>query len=181
MATSPSLTRRQFVRCALSVGGVALAGPQFLGKSARAAASESSPWQIGIYTRPWGAHDYRVALDAMAEAGYKYAGLMTAKAKGNLVISVETTLEESAQIGQEVKKRGLKLVSIYGGGIPVNQSLQAGIDGMRKLIDNCVAAGASSLLMGGTSNAKIVENESTDRNLVGHNLVSFSAESLDYG
>ena len=56
MVTSPSLTRRQFVRCALSVGGVALAGPQFLGKSARAAASESSPWQIGIYTRPWGAH-----------------------------------------------------------------------------------------------------------------------------
>jgi len=156
MPSSSGLTRRQFVRGALSVGGVALAGPQFLSNPARAAASESGPWQIGIYTRPWGAHDYRVALDAMAEAGYQYAGLMTAKAKGNLVVSVETTLDESVQIGQEVKKRGLKLVSIYGGGIPVNQSLQAGIDGMRKLIDNCVAAGASSLLMGGTSNAKIV-------------------------
>ncbi|NLF73244.1 MAG: sugar phosphate isomerase/epimerase [Candidatus Anammoximicrobium sp.] len=161
MPKCSGITRRQFVHRVLSVGSVALASPQLLHRSASATEDASTPWQIGIYTRPWDAHDYRVALDAMAEAGYRYAGLMTTaktKDRGNLVISVETTLDESVQIGQEVKKRGLKLISIYGGGIPVHQSLQAGIDGMRKLIDNCVAAGSSSLLMGGTSNAKIVED-----------------------
>ncbi|MHC4546476.1 MAG: sugar phosphate isomerase/epimerase family protein, partial [Planctomycetota bacterium] len=109
------------------------------------------PWQIGCYTRPWGQHDYRVALDAIAEAGFKYAGLMTTKSKTGLVISASTTLEEAERIGEEVKKRGLAVPSVYGGGIPVEKSLKAGIEGLKKLIDNCTACG----VMGGTGNEKL--------------------------
>ena len=111
-------------------------------------------WQIGCYTRPWAKHDYRVALDAIAEAGYKHAGLMTTNSKTRLVISVSTTLEEAEQVGKEVKKRGLKIPSVYGGGIPVQKSLEAGIEGLRKLIDNCKACGAANLMMGGIGNEK---------------------------
>jgi|GEM_PF-3606521 len=65
---------------------------QFLGATAlaclsRAARSErvleATPsaglWQIGCYTRPWDRYDYRVALDAIAELGFPYVGIMTHK------------------------------------------------------------------------------------------------------
>jgi sugar phosphate isomerase/epimerase len=115
------------------------------------------PWRIGCYTRPWDQYDYRVALDAIAEAGYKYVGLMTTNSKTRLVISVETTLEEAREVDREVKARGLKVVSIYGGDIPVVKSLAAGIEGMKKLIDNCAACGSTNLLMGGTDNEKLYD------------------------
>jgi len=116
-----------------------------------------SPWQIGCYTRPWDNYDYRVALDAIAEAGFKYAGLMTTKSEARYVISVSTTLEEAEQIGQEVKKRGLVTLSVYGGDIPVAKGLEAGIEGLKKLIDNCAACGAKNLLMGGTGKKELYD------------------------
>jgi sugar phosphate isomerase/epimerase len=114
-------------------------------------------WQIGCYTRPWDKYDYRVALDAIAEAGYRYVGLMTTKGPGGLVISVETSPEEAARVAQEVKKRGLKVASIYGGDIPVAKSLEAGVEGLRKLIDNCAVCGATNLLMGGIGSKELYE------------------------
>jgi sugar phosphate isomerase/epimerase len=115
-------------------------------------------YMIGCYTRPWAQFEYRVALDAIAEAGYKYVGLMTAKGKpGGLVLSVATTPEEAAQVAEEIKKRNLKVVSVYGGDIPVAKSLEAGIEGLKKLIDNCAACGTMNLLMGGTGNKDLYE------------------------
>jgi sugar phosphate isomerase/epimerase len=120
--------------------------------------STSDVWQIGCYTRPWDKQDYHVAFDAIAEAGYKYVGLMTTKSKTNLVISVETSPEEAARVGEEVKKRGLKVASVYGGDIPVATSLEAGIEGLRKLIDNCAVCGATNLLMGGVGSKGLYES-----------------------
>jgi sugar phosphate isomerase/epimerase len=116
---------------------------------------QSDVWQIGCYTRPWGEHDYRVALDAIAEAGFKYVGLMSTKSATGLVISVSTTLEEAKQVGEEIKKRSLAVPSVYGGGIPVEKSLEEGIAGLKKLIDSCAACGATNLLMGGTGEEKV--------------------------
>ncbi len=118
-------------------------------------AAPSSGWQIGCYTRPWSNFDYKTALDAIAEAGFKYAGLMTTKSANNLVISVTTTVDEAKTIGEECKKRGLTVPSVYGGDIPVAESLEAGIKGMHQLIDNCVAAGIANLMMGGVGSEKL--------------------------
>jgi sugar phosphate isomerase/epimerase len=126
-----------------------------MGTSPAPAGPAGDRWQIGCYTRPWAKYDYRVALDAIAGAGFKYAGLMTAKSKNNLVISVATTIEEAGRIGEEAKRRELKIPSVYGGGIPVDKSLEAGIEGLRKLIDNCAACGVGNLLMGGVGNEKL--------------------------
>lgn len=100
-------TRRRFIEESSK-----LAGAMAL---ARCALGSAGGWQIGCYTRPWDQFDYRVALDGIAEAGYKSAGLMTHKGKTWVIITVDTTPEESAAIGEEMRKRGLAAVSIYGG------------------------------------------------------------------
>lgn len=114
----------------------------------RTVSSTELKWKIGIYTRPWAKHDYRTALDAMAEAGYQYAGLMTHK-KG-LVISVKTKKKSAEKIGREAKDRGLSIISVYGGDFGADRSLKAGKRGLRKLIDNVAACDGKNLLLGGT-------------------------------
>jgi sugar phosphate isomerase/epimerase len=156
MFHSQRVPRREFLERSIHVGAAALASPQLLTGLARAgSAGSAADYTVGCYTRPWDKYDYRVALDAIAAAGFRHAGLMTTKTTPktpkNLVLSVDTTLETAAEVGSECKKRGLEIPSVYGGGIPVQKSLEEGIQGLRHLIDVCAAAGAKMLLMGGTS------------------------------
>ncbi len=130
---------------------------QFLAGSAAFAAAAALPaaapaWQIGCYTRPFGEFDFNVALDSIAEAGYKYAGLMFHK-----VVTAQTTPEAAAAAGEEVRKRGMQTISIYGGDFGVAKSLEAGIEGLKRLIDNCAACRCPNLLLGGTGKAALVE------------------------
>lgn len=158
MTNQNSVTRRGFLArtVSYSVGGVTAS--RLATSPALVAAQTAGAWRVGCYTRPWDKHDYRLALDAIAEAGFKHAGLMSTSQKaGRLVISVDTTPEEAETIGREVSSRGMAIPSVYGGPIPVNQSLEAGIAGLKKLIDACVAAGAKSLLMGGMGRASLYE------------------------
>lgn len=153
------LSRRDFLDRTIKLGAAGLAG-SYAAVSLRAAeaqSAETGPGQIGCYTRPWDKYDYQVALDAIAEAGFKYVGLMTTNSPSRLVISVSTTPEEARQVGEEVKKRGLTVLSVYGGDIPVTESLEAAIVGLKKLIDNCAACGAKNLLMGGVGDEKLYE------------------------
>lgn len=129
-------TRRQF----LGYVSAALAAPAI-----RAAERPPSAWQVGCYTRPWAKHDYRVALDAIAAAGFKFAGLMTTKSKNNLIVSVDSTPDEAAAVGAEVKQRGLGVLSLWGGNFPLDNP-----DGLKRLIDNSAACGCPNLLLGGT-------------------------------
>ena len=160
MDQAKHLTRRGFLNESMKLGAMSTLAwtcATLRPGHADAGAGKAAPYMIACYTRPWAQYEYRVALDAIAEAGYKYVGLMTAKAKKNLVLSVDTTPEEAAQVAEEVKKRNLKVVSVYGGDIPVAKSLEAGIEGLKKLIDNCAACGTMNLLMGGTGDQKLYE------------------------
>jgi len=160
MAQQRHVTRRQFLDQSVRLGAVstlAWTGSALQPRHACASAGMAPPYLIGCYTRPWAQYEYRVALDAIAEAGYKCVGLMTTKGKNGLVLSAATTPEEAAQVAEEVKKRNLKVVSVYGGDIPVAQSLEAGIEGLRRLIDNCAACGTMNLLMGGVGDQKLYE------------------------
>lgn len=134
-------TRRSFIGTLLTATGVA--------SFARVASRNPPAWQIGCYTRPWGKLDYRVALDEIASAGFKYAGLMTS-ATGT-VLTADLTPEEAAAIGREVKSRGLSLCSAWAGRFPVEKSIDAGVAGLRRLIDNAVSCGCPNLLLGGTN------------------------------
>lgn len=149
-------SRRGFLKetALAAVGGLLAPQLQFSGA---VAAADESPWQIGCFTRPWDKHDYKVALDAIAEAGYKYVGLMTTATGNHLVISIETSQEQALKIGEECAQRGLKIVSVYGGDIPVNESLAKGIEGLKKLIDACTAAKAANLMMGGVGDPALYD------------------------
>jgi sugar phosphate isomerase/epimerase len=129
------VTRREFIGSAL----VATASAMF------SRASETLRWKIGCYTRPWAQYDYRVAFDGIADAGFKYVGLMTTKSKSNLIISLSTTPEEAAAIGAEAKQRGLKVISMWA-----DQFSTDNTDGLKHLIENSAACGCSNLLLGGT-------------------------------
>jgi len=148
-------TRREFLGRSVGLGAAAVLGSRFLEDRVAAAAEANSPkgWVLGCYTRPWDRHDYRVALDAIAEAGFKQAGLMTTKSKSHLVLSVSTTPEEASQVAEEIKKRGLQVPSVYGGGFPLD-SIDLGVKALRRLIDACAIVGSQSLLMGGITEEK---------------------------
>ena len=150
-------TNQQTSRRSLLAGAAALAGAGLAASTLPAAKKPPAKeqWQLGCYTRPWDAHDYRTAFDAIAKAGFRHVGLMTTKSKTRLVISTATTTDEARLVGVAAAKRGLGIPSVYGGGIPVAKSLKAGIDGLKKLIDNCAAAKAANLMMGGTGNKKL--------------------------
>ena len=145
---STSIDRRQFLSSAAVLGSLA---------TARLAEGAQRGWQIGCYTRPWDQSDYKVALDGIAEAGYKYAGLMTHKGKTWVIITVNTTPEEAAAIGEEVRKRGMQTISIYGGDFPVQKSIEAGMEGLKRLIDNCAACRCPRLLLGGTGKEELIQ------------------------
>jgi sugar phosphate isomerase/epimerase len=158
MTPLDKLSRRAFLEQSAKVAATGLAGSYVTSLSASASGqSTDGLWQIGCYTRPWDKYDYRAALDAIAEAGFKYAGLMTTSSKTHLVISVDTTLEEAQQVREEVKKRNLQVLSVYGGDIAAAKSLKAGVEDLRKLIDNCAACGAKNLLMGGTGDKQVYQ------------------------
>jgi sugar phosphate isomerase/epimerase len=162
-ASSPTTTRRDFLRATTVLGVAGLTRPLDI------LAAGAPKYQLGCYTRPWDQFEYRVALDGIAEAGFKYAGLMTAKGNSSAMIRADVTAQEVATLAEEVKKRGLKTLSIYSNDFPVAQSVEAGIDGLRKLIDYCVICGCPNLLLGGT----------TDQNLF-RRYYTIVAECCDY-
>jgi sugar phosphate isomerase/epimerase len=143
------ITRRSFLQQTAVAAALLPAG------AFAAAAVQAKPWRIGCFTRPWDKFEYRTALDAIAEAGFKDVGLMTTKSENSLIISVKSTVEEATKVGEECAKRGLKVPSLYGGDIPIATSLQAGIDGLKHLIDCAAAAKVENLMMGGVGDAAL--------------------------
>ena len=108
---------------------------------------KQSDYQIGCYTRAFRKHDYVTAFDAIAEAGFKYVGVMSCK--DGLIITKSTTVEHAHKIGEDAKSRGLSVVSMFGGDIGVIKSLETGIVGVKKIIDNCEACGCTNMLLCG--------------------------------
>lgn len=143
--TACQSSRRQFL--AALVATPVIAG---LGRTAGAAPR----WQIGCYTRPWANHDPLVALDAIAEAGYKFAGLMTAK--GGTIVTANAPAEKVASLAAEARSRGLRIASIWGGDFLVAKSPADSVTRLRTLVDHCVLCGCPCLLLGGTGKAELV-------------------------
>ncbi len=141
------ITRRHFIEKVM----IATAGVTIISSGA-----ESPRWQIGCYTRPWAEHDYRVAFDGIAEAGFMYAGLMTSKS-GN-VITKDSTPDQALIVAEEAKSRGLQIASLYGGNFDVRKSIEEGIEGLKRLIDSSLICGCPNLLLAGIAEQTLVDN-----------------------
>jgi len=155
MTIRETLTRRGFMGRSLAAAAAGVVAPHWGASPAWAASKYGQPgWQVACYTRPWGRYDYAVAFDAIAEAGFRYIGFTGIKSKTGRVIAPSTPLEEAQKMGEEAKKRGLEIPNAYGGGIPSDKSVEAGVKALRSMIDNCAAAGVWSAMVSGLGNAK---------------------------
>lgn len=142
------MNRRSFCRSVASLGGVTLLPGGFT------AASPAHGWQIGCYTRPWDQFELTAALDGIAEAGFQYAGIMTAKGKSWVVVTPETTHEEAVAIGVTTAQRGLKILSVYGD-FKLREKHSESVQTLQRLVDHCAACQSPTLLLGGTEDPKL--------------------------
>lgn len=119
--------------------------------------AKSSGWQLGCFTRPFGEFTYAETLDGIAAAGFKAVGLMNARlASGNVALAAATDAQV-AEIGEEAAKRKLAIAATYYGGPPVTESLEAGIEALRRLVDHCATAKCATILLGGTPKEDLFE------------------------
>ncbi|HOX55682.1 MAG TPA: sugar phosphate isomerase/epimerase family protein [Candidatus Paceibacterota bacterium] len=153
MNTSSHISRRTFLAgtAKLGVAGLAAASVESL-----LGAQPQTAWQIGCYTRAFDQFEYPVALDAIAEAGFKHVGLMTTKIKQWVMIKTTTPAEEVQAMHQAARKRGLNVLSVYGEA-PATDSLDAGIRGLKKLIDHAAFCECPHLMLAGTSDVKLYQ------------------------
>ncbi len=139
------ITRRRFI------GNVAMA----TAATTLFPACSGSKWNIGVYTRPWNKHDYLVALDSIAKAGFKYVGMMSQK--GGRVISQDTTPEEAAKIFEEANSRGLQIASISGYSFNRNAAREDNVTALKRLVDNSEICKCPNLMMNGVGSAEMEE------------------------
>lgn len=141
-----TLTRRDFLgKIVLSSAALALLS-----------SAKTSKWQLGCFTRPWAEHDYLVAFDGIAGAGFKFVGMMGSK--NGPAITKDTTPEQAARVGEDAKSRGLQIASFWGGEFDSEKSVNDGVAGLKRLIDNSVACGCHFIVLGGTYEQSQVEN-----------------------
>jgi sugar phosphate isomerase/epimerase len=115
-------------------------------------AAAAQPYTIGCWTRPWAKMDYSVAFDGIAAAGFRSVGLMTMTKGGKPAnIGWETAPDHAAALRAEARKRGLRVISVWGGSFPFQKSISDGVAGLKRLVDNSAAAGSPTLLLGGVA------------------------------
>ena len=155
MQTTNQLTRRSFLAATAKVSAAGLvASPVASLLAADTPAAREPRYQIGCYTRAFDQFDYPVALDAIAEAGFKYVGLLTTNTKQWIMIKTTTPVEEVQAMHQQAGQRGLKVLSVYGD-FSVAGSVEEGIRGLKQLIDDTVICACPNLMLGGTSDEKL--------------------------
>ena len=158
MTNTNRFSRRAFLAgtARLGLAGLAASSVESLLSADGGGASPKAAWQIGCYTRVFDQFEYPVALDAMAEAGFKYVGLMTTKPKEWVMIKTSTPAEEVRAMHNEARKRGLRVLSVYGD-FSVSDSLDAGIRGLKQLVDDAAICECSNLMLGGTTDEKLYQ------------------------
>jgi sugar phosphate isomerase/epimerase len=72
------------------------------------------------------------------------------------MIKTTTPVEEVQAMHKEAAKRGLKVLSVFGD-FSVADSLEAGIRGLKQLIDHTVVCECSNLMLGGTGDEKLYQ------------------------
>ncbi len=144
------LSRRRFGRRLTQLGLAAIG----LAEHLRAAPAPNAGWVIGCYTRPFDQYDLPTALDAIAAAGFRHCGIMTAKGKSWVVITADTSPEEAARVGAEIRERKLDCLSVYGD-YAVKPAVADNVRALQRLVEHCTACGSPDLLLGGTGEAAL--------------------------
>lgn len=148
------LSRRAFLGESAWLAAAASSAARSLSAPAVGSPTSGPGYQLGCFTRPFDQHDYRTALDAIAEAGFKYCGIMTAKGQNWVTINESTSPEEAARVGSDAKDRGLRVLSVYADW-KTTEPTAKGVEALRRLVDHCAACGSPSLMLGGTTDERL--------------------------
>jgi sugar phosphate isomerase/epimerase len=143
--STPNPSRRRFL--------AGLASLPLAATLSRAAAKPA--YTLGCFTRPWADLEPEGALDAIAEAGFTVAGLMSAK--GGTIVRAETPPERIRAIAAHARGRGLSVASLYAGDFLVSGDPAASADRLRRIIAHAVTCGCPTMILGGTTNPKQVD------------------------
>jgi len=157
MSPTGQISRRSFLTAAAKLGAAGLAASMIEPILAAGADAARKPaWQLGCYTRVFDQFDYPVALDAIAEAGFRCVGLMSTNRNPAVLIRTTTPTAEVRAVSDAARQRGLKVVSVYGEA-PSPESLDAGVRGLKRLIDASALCGCPNLMLAGTTDEKRYE------------------------
>jgi len=145
-APGPELGRRTFLARA---AGLPLA-------AAGLARGATSPrFTIGCFTRPWADLSPEGALDAIAEAGFTVAGLMSAK--GGIIVTAEATPARVGGLASHARALGLSIASLYAGEFLVAGDATASAGRLLRIIDHAGRCGCPLIILGGTTKAELVD------------------------
>lgn len=123
------MNRRHFLKQSFLAASFLVAA-----QSRRVFASNPSTWPIGCFNRPWTKWSYDEALDGIAEAGYKWTGLLSSH-KGEAFTSSNATPAYLEQLKKRIHSRGLK-VNMTAIRFKPDGSQESLIEDVRKQIDN---------------------------------------------
>ncbi len=157
--TSTSRSRRNFLArsAALAAAGTFAPGITKTTPSWSADDGGTSPWQLGCFTRPFAQFTYAEALQGIAAAGFSAVGLMSARLTSGNVNLANANEKQRAEIRDGAAEHNLAIAATYYGGPPVQESLAAGVEALRQLIDHCHHVGCATILLGGTGNESLVD------------------------
>ncbi len=147
-------SRRAFLKDAIALTAASALGSRILPVRGADASAALTSYRLGCFTRPFDQHDYRTALDAIAESGYKGCGFMTAKGKNWVIVNEDTTPEEAAAAGAAARERGLEVLSVYVEWKTI-EPISKAVETLRRLIDHGAACGSQSLMLGGTGDERL--------------------------
>lgn len=151
------IPRRTFFTAVAKAGALAALSPLVdAGCATEPVPAAAKAWQLGCYTRVFDQFDYPVALDAIAEAGFRYVGLMTTNTKQWVMINPATPTAEVQAMQAEAEKRGLKILSVYGDFSAADPAEQVEVK-LRQLIDHCATCKCPNLMLGGTTDEKLYQ------------------------
>jgi sugar phosphate isomerase/epimerase len=154
--SQPTAERRQFLKLGAAAASLACISQAVAQPAAQAPAADR--WQLGCFTRPFGEFSFAETLVGIAQAGFKAVGLMSMRLPEGGVTLTDATQQQAATAKQMAADHDLVIATTYYSGPPVQKSLQEGIAGMRKLIDNCSTAGCKAILLGGTTKEALYED-----------------------
>lgn len=122
-----------------------------LARSSRAAPTPG--FAVGCFTRPWADLEPEGALDAIAEAGFSVAGLMSAK--GGIIVSAEATPARISALAAHARSRALSIAALYAGEFLVRDDPANSAGRLRRIIDHAARCACPRIILGGTTRPEL--------------------------
>ncbi len=118
--------------------------------SAELSSNAPSIYTLGIWTRCWGEHPWRVAFDEAIASGFTNVGLMTHD-HWKPVMTYDMPFEKAEELRNEGVQRGLRFSAAYCDSFGLDPAkFETGVVGLRRMVDLCTTAGVGMILLGGT-------------------------------